>query len=93
MKFLELETISNDVCHAKLVSQMSRSPVHDNIICAYSGKFGHGICDGDSGGGLVYNNTLIGVSTWAFGCGAGLPEGFHRISSYTDWIDEVLNLD
>lgn len=83
--------MSNHVCYAKMLSVTLRPPVHDNSICAYSGKFGNGICVGDSGNPLVYNNTLIGVSTWASpDCADGHPDGFHRISSFTHWIDEVL---
>lgn len=90
--------MTNFQCLAKLTEIVSNPPVHKTVMCAYSGKFGHGICDGDSGGPLVtLDNKLVGVSSWAFGkskngpgCAEGYPDGFQRISSFTEWIDTVL---
>lgn len=60
-------------------------------MCAYSGNIGEGICDGDSGGPLVTDDyKLVGVSSWAFGCAKGYPDGFQRISSFIEWIDEIM---
>jgi trypsin len=45
------------------------NPVTDRMFCA-SSKDG-GPCQGDTGDPLVYNNKLIGMMSWSFGCGEG----------------------
>lgn len=86
-----MNTVNNSVCDAKLQSASPKNlRIHDNNVCAYSGKYGHGICNGDSGGPLLYNNTLVGVLTWSYDCAVGMPEVFHRINSFTEWIDLVI---
>lgn len=89
LKVVELKTITNFQCLIKLTKITSNPPVHKNVLCANSGKFGDGIGDGDSGGPLVtIDNKLVGVTSWAFG--EGNPSGFTRISSFTNWIDEKM---
>lgn len=61
-----------------------------DTICAYSGINGTGVCHGDSGSPLVYNGKLIGVTSWLYGCAAGYPDGFTRVSEYIDWIKDRL---
>lgn len=86
-----METITNFRCLAKLTEITSNPPVHKNVMCTYSDNIGDGICDGDSGGPLVtLDYKLVGVSSWAFGCGEGYPDGFQRISSFIGWIDEIV---
>lgn len=69
---------------------VKNSIIHPTTLCAYSGNFNAGICDGDSGGGAYYNNEFVGITSWAWTCGAGHPDGFQRISSFIDWIDEMI---
>lgn len=64
-----------------------------DTICAYSGQRGTGICHGDSGGPLAYNNTLIGITSWGALCAKGKPDGFTRISTYVDWIEANMNVE
>lgn len=91
LKIVELETITNFQCLSRLVSIVSNPPVHKTVLCANSGNSASGVSDGDSGGPLVLENMkLVGVTSWAFDSGSKYPDGFTRISSFTDWIDEVL---
>lgn len=47
LKYAYLYTLSNDDCRAL---HESRAPIHDfSTLCAYSGKYGTGVCSGDSG--------------------------------------------
>lgn len=62
--------------------------VHNSVLCALAIEKGVGIDTGDSGGPLIYNNSLIGVTSWTFGL--GYPIGFQRINAFADWIDEIL---
>ena len=92
LKIVELETITNFQCLSKLVSIVSNPPVFKTVLCANSANANSGVSDGDSGGPLLLldNMQLVGVTSWAFDSGSKYPDGFTRISSFTDWIDEVL---
>lgn len=84
--------MSNDECRYRL-SEDENAPVHDfSTLCVYSGKNGTGVCSGDSGGPLVYRDELIGVTSWAYLCALGLPDGFARVSEYIGWINENMKL-
>lgn len=79
-------TMSNYECRARHDTIV---PIFDyGTICAYSGRVGAGLCSGDSGGPLIYNNTLIGIASWVVPCGLGFPDGFTRISEYASWIEK-----
>lgn len=61
-------------------------------LCAGSldaAKF-EGSCQGDSGGPLTRQDgdgrTLVGLVSFAKGCGAGKPVVYTRVSHYDDWI-------
>lgn len=86
LKYIELTTISNQKCSR----QLPRGLVKDEMVCAYSGRFGEGVCLGDSGGPLILDNKIIGISSWAKICAIGYPDGFTRVSSYIKWIEKVM---
>lgn len=88
MKYAEVSTMSNDDCRK---ISMAKAPINDFVtLCAYSGKKDIGICMGDSGGPLISNNKLIGVSSWGVACARGYPDGFSRISVSATWIDQIM---
>lgn len=65
----------------------SISKVH---ICAI-GENGEDSCFGDSGGGLVYNNTLFGVVSFGRGCGRpGMPGVYAAVAEVTEWIEGII---
>lgn len=35
---------------------------------------------------------LIGITSWTFPCGRGVPDGFCRVSEYVPWIEQQINL-
>lgn len=87
LKFVTMKTISNDECRRRSLAQ---APITDNVtLCAYSGP-GVGICKGDSGGPLIYEDKIIGISSWGLPCARGVPDGFTRVSEFADWIDEII---
>lgn len=96
LKTLEFQTITNFKCLAKLIEITSNPPVNSNVLCALPNEADDGICDGDSGGALVYDDHLVGVISWGYGCDKhyathkGYPDGFQRISQFTEWIDGIL---
>lgn len=59
--------------------------VKKNILCTWSHN-GQGIqCGGDSGGPLIHNQKLVGISSWG-SCQQGDFDVFTRVSEYYYWI-------
>lgn len=62
-----------------------------DIFCTKNEK-GTGFCDGDSGSGLIYNNTLLGIASSSYDCSEGTPSMYTRVYSQLNWIHEQMNL-
>ena len=71
------------------------SYIADHMLCAGEVGGGQDACQGDSGGPIVaYTPTplLVGDTSWGNGCAlAGFPGIWARVSSYADWIDQVID--
>ncbi|MFG2557287.1 serine protease [Streptomyces sp. NPDC048581] len=68
------------------------APVLDttSMLCAGPAAGGKGICFGDSGGPAVVNGVVVGIASWARGCGeAGSPSVFTSAAHYRNWIHSV----
>ncbi|KAH3882634.1 fibrinolytic enzyme, isozyme C-like [Dreissena polymorpha] len=51
-----------------------------------------GSCNGDSGGPMVCNGVLAGVTSWgAAGCSTSRPSVYTRVSTYRAWLDQNIN--
>ncbi|XP_069106986.1 chymotrypsin-1-like [Argopecten irradians] len=56
----------------------------DNI-CVYTRS--NGACMGDSGGPLICNGRLVGITSWGHrSCSVKYPNVYTRVSPYRDWI-------
>jgi trypsin len=65
------------------------APVLDttSMLCAGPAAGGKGICFGDSGGPAAVNGVVVGIASWARGCGeAGSPSVFTSVAHYRNWI-------
>lgn len=62
----------------------------DQTLCADSPT--NGICYGDSGGpALDTNNLVVGLNSYIVDtCASSYPDFFTRISSYSNWLDEMI---
>ncbi|XP_058871185.1 complement factor D-like [Acipenser ruthenus] len=67
------------------------SRITGNMMCA--GDRGKDSCNGDSGGPLLCNGLVEGITSFGgMKCGKPLKPGVYTvISHYTDWIDAVMN--
>lgn len=68
--------------------------VTPEMLCAGRLAGGHDACAGDSGGPLVLppsatnpRHTLVGVSSWGYGCGVpGNPGVYTRVAHFSSWL-------
>ncbi|XP_026325315.1 collagenase-like [Hyposmocoma kahamanoa] len=83
---VNLTVVSNEYCQY----YFSPSIVVNTTLCTHD--IGRSTCGGDSGGGLVTNNTLIGVASFvsAAGCQRNFAVGFTRVTGYVNWINSNL---
>jgi trypsin len=68
------------------------NPVTGSMFCASSNDGGP--CQGDTGDPLVYNNTLIGMMSWSFGCGEGkFPAVYTDATKFWSWLNRTTLLN
>lgn len=84
------------ISYADCVQIYSSLIVRESTICAQGNKK-ESVCNGDSGGPLVLksdNRTLIGVTSFgsSTGCDMGIPQGFSRITSFLQWIEDTTGI-
>lgn len=60
------------------------------MLCAGFTSGGKDICTGDYGGPMVYQDKLIGISSWSKTCGKPGSFGtYTSISKLRDWIKKT----
>ncbi|KAK4872936.1 hypothetical protein RN001_014965 [Aquatica leii] len=84
--YIETTVMDNKICK-QIMPRKAIFPVLDSNICT-TARYGKGCCNGDSGGPLVSNNKQIGIVSWGYPCGRGIPDVFTRVSYYYAWIKE-----
>lgn len=61
--------------------------VADDMICAGFNVGHKDACKGDSGGPMVIENRLVGLTAWGIGCGQkGVPGVYTDVSYHLVWI-------
>lgn len=66
--------------------------VRDDQICVGVLEGGVGACSGDSGGPMVVNNELVGITSWADPCAKPHhPTVYTSVPYYINWIEEQIN--
>ncbi|KAF2879879.1 hypothetical protein ILUMI_26289 [Ignelater luminosus] len=64
--------------------------VTTDMVCAYA--FRDGFCFGDSGGAMVQNDTLIGISSFGRECTADhVPDIYTKIPEFSRWIHKTMD--
>ncbi|XP_053593019.1 chymotrypsin-1-like [Microplitis demolitor] len=58
-------------------------------ICTLTVR-GQGACNGDSGGPLTANGTLVGIVSYGRPCAKGFPDVYTRVFHYRDWINQTI---
>ncbi|PSN43589.1 hypothetical protein C0J52_15968, partial [Blattella germanica] len=63
--------------------------VTGNMICA--GEEGNGACHGDTGNPLLYNNQVVGLMSWSYGCGeAKYPAVYTAVYKFKEWVERIV---
>lgn len=63
--------------------------ITDDMVCASGNANYTGTCQGDSGGPLVLNGVIVGVVSWAGGCGLlDKPSVYARVPYFIEWIQD-----
>ncbi|XP_053956944.1 serine protease 1-like [Anastrepha ludens] len=83
LKYASVPVISNSEC--------SVFNINDGIICTRTTE-GRAACSGDSGGPLTVDGVLVGLVSFGGGCHSELPNGFARVSYYTNWIRDITGI-
>ncbi|KAK0097224.1 hypothetical protein PV326_002880 [Microctonus aethiopoides] len=66
--------------------------VNKSQICAVTSNIKTGPCNGDSGGPLTVRGRIVGITSWAVGCGSVVyPAVYTRVSEYLSWIKANTN--
>lgn len=86
-----MDTITNEDCEVWLKPKYGRH-ISDKMMCAY-GTVKTRAHQNDAGYPLVWNNQLIGIAISEHSCGAGRPDVFTRISSYKDWVENIIGAE
>ncbi|XP_067644989.1 collagenase-like [Eurosta solidaginis] len=91
LQFAYFRVISNEVC----AEEYGPSIIDSRKMCTATVNR-IGICRGDSGGPLVLasSNLQIGIISFFANnkCESDAPDGYTRVTSYLDWIQENTNL-
>ncbi|XP_049540493.1 trypsin-3-like [Anopheles darlingi] len=84
LQHVTIPIVSNSRCG---VAYQNFAPILPFHVCA--GEKGRDACQGDSGGPLVYQNQVIGIVSWGYGCAfENYPSVYTRVSEFLGFINE-----
>ncbi|XP_058832040.1 chymotrypsin-2-like isoform X2 [Topomyia yanbarensis] len=82
LQTIELQYVNNEECQQRWGN---KSSLDIGQVCTFT-RTGEGVCKGDSGGPLTYQNQLVGVVSLGVPCARGIPDVYSRVSYYHEWI-------
>lgn len=86
IRTVRLVTISRERCQ---IFYKNLYKITDNMICAFGGGEIKDACKGDSGGPAVFRNELVGIVSFAKGCGnPNYPGVYTNVFEVRDWIKD-----
>ncbi|KAH8246979.1 hypothetical protein KR032_006103, partial [Drosophila birchii] len=88
LQTMEIYIVGHDKCEKKLGRKMP-----PNVLCA--GRSNHRtLCNGDSGGPLLWQDEVCGIGTWTWKCGDNeqKPNVFMSIRYYAKFIKDTIKL-
>ncbi|XP_029939170.1 serine protease 57-like [Salarias fasciatus] len=88
---VNVTTLSDGACRRRW--GRGRVPITRSMVCGVGGRRFQGFCSGDSGGPLVCDGAAAGIVSFSGRrCGdPRTPDVYTRVSSFADWIRNVIN--
>ncbi|KAH8247482.1 hypothetical protein KR038_005033 [Drosophila bunnanda] len=85
LRTMNVTIVGHKECEEKLGRELP-----PNILCA--GEYNHQtLCNGDSGGPLIWRDEVCGISTWTWKCGDNQkPDIFMSVRYYTNFIKSTI---
>ncbi|XP_069466598.1 trypsin-3-like [Ambystoma mexicanum] len=83
-----LEGVDVPVVPQAMCNSKYRGGITLNMLCA--GQEGKDSCKGDSGGPLICDGRLEGITSWGYSCATELPGVYTRVANILRWIDIVM---
>ncbi|CAG9796393.1 unnamed protein product [Diatraea saccharalis] len=84
LRHVQVWTVNNAECKRRYTNLRD---VTDSMLCTGWDMGGRGQCTGDDGGPLYHGTTVVGISSWRFGCGQGFyPSVNTQIVPFLTWI-------
>jgi len=91
LRSVQLALLSAPECHRELDTHPGRAFDPSSMLCALPlNEYGDDTCAGDSGGPLLIGRSLdravaVGVVSWGYGCGRGVPGVYARADQMQSW--------
>lgn len=88
MQQLMMTTLPNFLCSAMFQGTTAADNVSDEMLCVVGSIIGEsrGACTGDSGGPIVLQGEVVGVTSWSLPPCVTFPAVFIRVENHIDWI-------
>ncbi|KAG8433704.1 hypothetical protein GDO86_012165 [Hymenochirus boettgeri] len=88
LQCVNVTTVNQTVCRSSYPTDI----ITDNMLCAGDMAGGKDTCEGDSGGPLICDGKLQGITSWGNPvCGLPNKPGiFTIVSNYIDWIQDIM---
>lgn len=88
LRSLEVVVVDQESC-----KQHYKGLFRTGMMCAGTPGTGKDGCNGDYGGPLALDGTLIGILSWGVVCGSNMFPGVYvHVSHYTNWIENLLTV-
>lgn len=86
---VEMSTIPNVVCLLLYTPLNRQTAVTDEKVCVFNGN-NRGVGGGDSGGPLIWQGKVVGVTSWTARPFGSHPSVYIRLSHHIDWIRQYM---
>jgi len=85
---VELPIVDSNLCSRSM--ERYGVGLATDMVCAGGTKGNRDACKGDSGGPMVVEGVLAGLTAWGIGCGQeSTPGAYTDLAQYRTWISQA----